>query len=314
MKKSISTEEFIGKTKQVHGDKYDYSKTEFVNGRTKVCIICPIHGEFWQLPYDHLYGRGCFKCRNVKHVTTEEFIEKARKVHSDKYDYSKVDYVKAITKVCIICPEHGEFWQRPNDHLNGCNCPKCADKGNGKNGNLIIEEFVRKARKVHGDKYDYSKVEYKNNKTKICIICPIHGEFWQRPDMHLHCKQGCPKCASVHNISESRLFGELENEITNIEYQKRFKWLGKQSLDFYLPDYNIAIEYQGEQHFKPVVIFGGDKEFKKTVERDIKKKNLCEKHGIELLYFTYNNKMKEYDSSVFTDINDLLYFVRAKIR
>lgn len=191
----LTTKEFIAKAKEIHGDKYDYSKVYYVNLGTKVCIICPKHGEFWQRPDCHLRGNeGCPQCmknktgRNI-YKTTENFIEESHKIHGDKYDYSKVKYRGDKTKVCIICPEHGEFWQTPNNHLKGKGCPDCY--GNRK---LSVDKFINQAREVHGDKYDYSKVEYKNTDTKVCIICPEHGEFWQTPYHHIKRKQGCPKC------------------------------------------------------------------------------------------------------------------------
>ena len=113
----------------------------------------------------------------MRKLTTYEFIEKAKKVHGDKYDYSKVEYVNSRTKICIICPQHGEFWQTPNAHLMKEGCPKCKGENVSKVNRRTTNEFIEKAKKVHGDKYDYSKVDYKNNSTKVCIICPIHGEF-----------------------------------------------------------------------------------------------------------------------------------------
>ena len=185
-------EKFINKAKKTHGDRYDYSKVEYINSITKVCIICPEHGEFWQTPSAHVRGNNCPLCADVKRGRfhrndVKEFIEKAEKTHKNKYDYSKVDYKNARTKVCIICPEHGEFWQLPQSHIQGRGCPKCASK------NMDNFLFIEKARKVHGDKYDYSKVNYQNGKDKICIICPEHGEFWQTPSKHLY-GNGCPKC------------------------------------------------------------------------------------------------------------------------
>jgi very-short-patch-repair endonuclease len=195
----MTSNDFIKKAKEIHGNKYDYSKVEFVNTKTKVCIICPKHGEFWQIPYSHLKGFGCCKCGHErtnasKFSNSFDFIKKARKVHGDKYDYSKVDYSKSNEKICIICPEHGEFWQTPNKHLIGDGCPKCGHKNTwDKRGRITTEDFIERAKKVHGDKYDYSKVEYKGAKTKVCIICPIHGEFWQTPQLHLN-GSGCWKC------------------------------------------------------------------------------------------------------------------------
>jgi superfamily II DNA or RNA helicase len=193
MSRKLTTEEFIKRAKEVHGDKYDYSKVEYKSAKEKVCIICPLHGEFWQIPSNHLHGYGCPKCSG-KNRTTEDFIAEARKIHGDKYDYSKVEYVNTKTKVCIICPEHGEFWQNPCDHLIGKGCPKCSgvNKSN-------TEEFVKKAKEIHGDKYDYSKVFYINNKTKVCIICTEHGEFWQTPINHLN-GQGCPICCESGTV------------------------------------------------------------------------------------------------------------------
>ena len=123
--KKLTTETFVERAKIVHNCRYDYSKVKYVNSHTKVCIICPEHGEFWQTPYNHLKGQGCFKCCGKEKLTTEEFIKRAIKVHGDKYDYSKVEYINIKTPVCIICPEHGEFWQKPIKHLIGENCPSC---------------------------------------------------------------------------------------------------------------------------------------------------------------------------------------------
>ena len=140
-----TTEDVVEEFKKIHGDKYDYSKVEYTNSLKKVCIICPEHGEFWQSPTNHLNGCGCPKCSNVKHKTTNEFIKESRTVHGDKYDYSKVEYVNAHTKVCIICPEHGEFWQTPNKHLSGHKCPKCSES--------IIEKEIRVLLDKEGIKY-----------------------------------------------------------------------------------------------------------------------------------------------------------------
>ena len=190
----ITTNEIIAKAKLVHGDKYDYSKVDYVKDYIKVCIICPEHGEFWQRPHAHLQGQGCPKCKSKKQTcTTDEFIAKAKKVHGDKYDYSKVKYIDTKSKVCVVCPEHGEFWQTPDSHLSGCGCPKCANKNKGEYRRSSKKDFITKARKIHGDKYDYSNVDYVNNYTKVCIICPKHGEFLQTPSNHLN-GQGCPKC------------------------------------------------------------------------------------------------------------------------
>lgn len=190
MSKKLTTEEFIEKAKKIHGDKYDYSKIDYKNTKTKITIICPIHGEFHQLPSNHLHGGGCPKCANNQKKTLKEFLEDARKVHGDKYDYSKVNYVNGETKVCIICPEHGEFYQTPDTHLKGCGCRKCFIESM----RMTTSEFICRAKEKHGDKYDYSKVDYKASDIKVTIICPEHGEFTQLPSDHLH-GTGCPGCS-----------------------------------------------------------------------------------------------------------------------
>lgn len=121
----MKTEEFIAKSREVHGDKYDYSKTVYVNQTTDVVITCPKHGDFLQRPNNHYMGAGCPSCSGNRRLTTEKFIERAKNVHGNKYDYSKVVYVNNKTKVSIICPEHGEFLQSPDKHLQGRGCPGC---------------------------------------------------------------------------------------------------------------------------------------------------------------------------------------------
>lgn len=214
-------EEFIEEARAIHGDKYDYSKVEYINTNTKVCIICPKHGEFWQTPKNHLKGQGCRKCGHIKahentRDTKEQFVEKAKAVHGDKYDYSKVEYTNNRAKVCIICPKHGEFWQVPYHHLRSCGCPKCTIESGEHTRAFTTEEFIERAKGIHGDKYDYSKVVYKGGDKDICIICPIHGEFWQKPHVHLN-SCGCPKCG-IENSANSRRktindFIEKANEI-----------------------------------------------------------------------------------------------------
>ena len=284
MGKKLTKDEFIQQANSIHNGKYDYSKVEYINSKEKVCIICPKHGEFWMIPNNHLRKHGCPKCKSEKIALSKRynsnvFIKKAKNVHGNKFDYSNLEYIDSKTKVvikCNVCKK--EFKQTPRDHLQGYGCPYC-----GGTKKLSKDDFIKKAKKVHGDKYDYSNVEYINSKTKIKIICPEHGSFWQMPREHLQGK-GCPHC------NESKLEREVENLLleNNIRFetQKRFDWLGLQSLDFYLPDYNIAIECQGEQHFKPIKHFGDLDNFNKTVERDKVKRKLCNNNKIVIFYYT----------------------------
>ena len=194
------TIDFIDKAIKIHGYKYDYSKVEYIDSKTKVCIICPIHGEFWQRPSKHLSGQGCKKCSYIKNgikcrKTLEQFITQSKEVHGDKYDYSKVKYVNGQTKVCIICPIHGEFYQTPESHLSGNGCNQCGIDitTNKLKDNLL--EFIDKSKKIHGDRYDYSKVEYVNSKTHVKLKCNRCGfEFYVKPNNHISSKSGCPLC------------------------------------------------------------------------------------------------------------------------
>jgi hypothetical protein len=286
---------FIYKAQKKHNNKYTYERAEYRGAYEPICITCPIHGSFWQAPHNHLTGNGCPQCgleksKTINASTTEEFVRKAQTIHGDKYDYSKTKYVNAFTKVDIICPTHGEFWQTPTKHLSGGGCPKC-------NGGITItqDEFINKANAIHSNKYDYSKVNYINTSTKVCIICPTHGEFWQAPTNHIHKTrpQGCPKCKSSKMERNVRRF-LTENQI-QFEEQKRFEWLGKQSLDFYIPSQNIAIECQGEQHFIPIDFFGGVETLMGNVQRDERKYKLCKEHNINLIYYIseeFKDKMK----------------------
>ena len=290
----LDNELFVKRSREIHGDKYDYSKVEYINAKSKVCIICPEHGEFWQLPHGHLNGAGCPKCaslcvKNKLSSNLDKFVNKSHEIHGDKYDYSKVEYINNRTKVCIVCPEHGEFWQIPTNHLKGVGCPKCS-------GNIskTTKDFIFDSRKVHGDKYDYTKVEYINNHTKVCIVCPEHGEFWQLPENHINKGYGCPKCAKTYRKKETELYETLNRVFTDIDVIHSYynaDILGKQEIDIYFPKYKIGIEFQGEQHFNPID-FGGygevtaDKFFKENQLRDKKKKEICNLNNITLLYYS----------------------------
>ena len=158
----------------------------------------------------------------MKKLTTEEFIEKAKKIHGDKYDYSRVEYHGAFMDVCIICKKHGAFLQKPHNHLGGKGCPECKRETNHRKQAGTKEVFVIKAQKLHGDKYDYSKVEYENAKTKVCIVCPIHGDFWQTPNKHLG-GSGCYFCG--RKVRCSTVFGVGINDACDCDQSIYKKWI-----------------------------------------------------------------------------------------
>lgn len=305
-------DEFIQKSNGVHNNFYQYDKVVYKGMFTKVSIKCPLHGYFEQTPHNHLNGNGCPKCGRIKtdeaiRKLNHTFISESKNIHHNKYDYSKVNYINAHTKVCIICPEHGDFYQMPTHHISGKGCPLCGNEKSSILRRSNTNDFIIKSIEIHTDKYDYSKCDYSTARDRVCIICPKHGEFWQMPYHHL-AGCGCPKCNS------SRLEEEIRNILLdkNIDFeeQKRFEWLGKQTLDFYLPQYNIAIECQGIQHFEPIEHFGGEDALFETMQRDEKKLHLCEKNGLKLIYYL-ENKNSQYCHNVifFTKKEELMHYL-----
>ena len=300
MSRKLDTKEFITRARAVHGDKYNYDKVIYDGCSKKVIITCPIHGDFMQLPGNHVsLKQGCDKCAREKKAkvqtkTTEEFIARARAVHGDKYNYDKVIYEGNDKKVIITCPIHGDFPQTPNKHKGGQGCPYCALEKSTKSRRKTTEEFIAEARAVHGDKYSYDNVNYINNKIEVMITCPIHGDFSQRPCHHLSgC--GCYKCKASH-LEEQTRTALQKNNIT-FEPQKTFEWListkkHKMFLDFYLPEYDIAIECQGIQHYKTTGMFTRDI-VNKIQQRDTLKYELCQEHNIPLYYINYNDNVEE---------------------
>jgi hypothetical protein len=213
-RQGLTTELFIHKAKNIHGNKYNYSLVNYINNKTKIKIICPEHGEFEQEPRNHLFGKGCIKC-GLNFTSKEKFLEKAKEIHGDKYDYSLINYKNISTNINIICPMHGEFEQSPNIHISKkSGCPKCY--GNKK---LTNHEIIEKFSKVHGTKYDYSLVEYKNLRTKIKIICPEHGKFEQSPNIHKN--HGCPLCAKIYTenfIQNAKIVHNNKYDYSLVDY------------------------------------------------------------------------------------------------
>lgn len=241
-----------------------------------------------------------------KKKTTEQFIQDACKIHGDKYDYSKVEYINNHTKVCIICPEHGEFWQTPNDHLSGKGCGKCYGR------NKTTEEWVLQAKSIYPDgKYTFEKTKYVNARSKLIVTCSEHGDFLTLAHDFLR-GHGCPQCNEYKLEREIRKF-LVENGI-NFESQKRFSWLGLQSLDFYLPDYNIGIECQGEEHFIDKKYFNKRETLLDRVNRDSKKKKLCNENNVEVVYYLdkkFVNCLNTNDMYFF-EVNDLLNIIKKR--
>lgn len=200
MSRKRNTTEFIELAISRHGAKYDYSKVNYVDAKTKIEIICPKHGSFFQSPDSHLRGSDCWTCSyeimNQKKslLAKNGFVSKARAIRGDIYDYSRVDYVKANVKVEFICHEHGSFHMTPNNFLNGQSCPTCSRLRQVASQTFDTAVFISKATKMHGDRYDYSLVRYKTARLKVKIVCREHGLFSQTAFEHLEGKEGCRIC------------------------------------------------------------------------------------------------------------------------
>lgn len=194
-------EDFIKKARKVHGDKYDYSVSIYTGCKESVDIRCIVHDYiFTQSASDHTSGCGCPKCADEvraqkRRVTKQEFIDRATTIHCGKYAYSKVDFISLDVEVTMICPIHGEFSQKPSLHLSGRSCKKCKADGISKRKRDSREDFISKAIAVHGNKYDYSLVDYTRSGNVVNIICKEHGAFPQYANNHIS-GYGCPNCCS----------------------------------------------------------------------------------------------------------------------
>jgi len=278
----LTLDKFLKRSRNKHGVKYDYNKVELISVNDKVTVVCPKHGDFNTVPYLHYArGVGCPECALEKNRTSiDDFIKRAIEIHGNKYDYSEVEYVTGNQPVTINCPQHGRFQQKPRVHIQGSGCGDCFVVRNKSN----TEEFVKQANKVHGDRYSYSSVRYKTSKVKVMIICAKHGPFWTTPNSHISSAGGCFRCKESKGETKIRVFLD-KHGINHIQEYKikphRYRY------DFFLPSYNILIEYQGHQHFKPVERFGGEEYFKLTVKRDQLKQKLADKNNYPLLKLGY---------------------------
>lgn len=299
MKKRLTHEKVINRFKKVHDNYYDYSLVVYRGDSEKVKIICPQHGLFEQTPGSH--GRqkqGCPKCwdirrRKSKVIGNNGFIKRIEEIYGkDKFDYSKLIYMGAhipVTLTCVVCGN--EENKAPSVWYRGFGCLKC--KGDKVGRKLDTKEsFITKARKIHGNKYDYSKVQYIRITEKIEIMCPKHGSFFQTPDVHLYSRSGCPKCKT--SKGEETIAQWLNDHDVTYIFQYKVKIDNSNHyFDFYLPEYNIVIEFNGEQHYKPIKFFGGNKGFEFLQERDKIKKTYCVNNNLELIIIDYKDDIEE---------------------
>jgi len=288
--KKLELENFIKRAISKHGDKYDYSKTIYKTATKKVKIVCREHGSFLQKPFNHYYrGQGCPKCgikKQSKSITTPvgEFIKTATEIHNNKYNYSKVLYTNSRIKVIIICPKHGPFLQTPSNHIHKKHgCSKC-----NSGVKLELKNYIERAKTIHADIYDYSRVKYVNCYTKIEIICPTHGPFKQDPHSHLR-GHGCKKCTT--NISktsqiwlDSLNIPYLLREETIKVYNKRFIVDGFDPLTSTIYEYNGSFWHGNPKLYNPEDVNKvNNKTFGKLYTNTLEKKAILEGAGYRVV-------------------------------
>jgi len=304
MSRKLTKIEVINKAHEVHGYKYIYDKMDYINNKTKVCIGCKIHGDFWQTPHDHLSGRGCSKCAILykginRRRTLGSFIERAKEVHGGKYIYNenKINYVNGRTKACFTCPKHGDFWQTPDSHLQGHGCPKCSAEKASVFMSLTFEEFKNKGEKLHNGKYIYNDSNYVNYDTPIRITCPKHGDFWQTPDSHLQGK-GCPKCARITSKAEDDISDFIAQECHLMLTRRDRKLLSeKLECDILVPSHKLAIEFDG-------IVWHSEK-FGKDKGYHLHKTELAESKGYHLIHI-FEDEWLEHKDIVLNKIRHVL--------
>lgn len=302
----LTTDQWILKAKQKHGDKFDYSQAVYTSKRGEIRIGCPSHGWFSVAAYDHIRSvNGCPACGREDHAekrskpnskaytrhTLESFIAEARSIHGDIYDYGKVKYLGVARPVVIGCRKHGDFSQLPVKHLAGNGCASCGKERMGEALSKGTLAFLEAAKIIHGDEYDYSKMKYTNAGGKVVIGCRTHGDFVQAARKHLM-GQGCQQC-NKSSTAETLISRSLEG--TSLAYipQQAFdgcRYKRKLRFDFaiYRGEKMVGlVEYNGPQHYRPVEFWGGAENFDVVQKRDAIKREFCEREGIPLLVIPY---------------------------
>lgn len=298
MTKNNRKAQFITRAREIHGDTYDLSCVDYINNKLKISLECSIHGKFLIRPNDLIdKQRGCPECGKLrgveKHTSSkEQFIEKAIVIHGSKYDYSKVNYINALTKIEIIDKDGDSFFQTPANHLSG-HC-SVKERNNKFRTEYVWDtnRFIFEARKLHKNKYDYSKVNYIRAHDKITIICREHGEFDQQPYLHL-AMQGCPKCSNSVSSDHLQIINFIEELGIEVIVNDR-KILSGFELDIWIPTHNLAIEYCGLYWHS-----------KRNELDHVTKHNKCDELGIRLLTI-FSDEFKFKKEILFSKIKQIL--------
>ena len=289
----LSNEDFLARATKLFGNDFDYLEA-YTSSIVKIKIRCNKHNKiFYMTPSCHLSGHGCSGCKSDKIRSSKlgdltSFLDKAKGVHGDTYDYSLFIYVDSVTKGIIICSEHGQFEQNPHNHLIGHGCPKCSNKLRGEALAKSTASFIEDAIKVHGDEYDYSNTKYINAKTNVVIICKTHGEFLQLPTHHLN-GGGCPKCVNIISALEVEWLDYLG---IPEEYRQGKIKIGKSRFkpDAFDPITNTVYEFNGDYwHGNPSIYdpnemnYGAKKTFGELYEKTMRKEKVLLSDGYNVI-------------------------------
>lgn len=306
-KPKIPKEIFFERFRKKFGNSITLYEDEYIDTQKEIHFKCNKCGYiFKRRPHNCLASDGCPKCNHVTNqkLENEEFKKRANIIHKYKYDYSESEYKSTDEEVIVIChekdefgEEHGRFKVTPHAHI-GCmhsGCPKCSKKFGSE------ERFKKLANLKYNGLYTYNNFVYNGAFNESYVTCKIHGDFLVSPNRHLN-GQMCPKC--LGSTMEKEISAFLDDNGIEHYMRKHFDWLGKQEIDIFIPKHNVAIECQGEQHFKPIKFYGGENEFKKIKQLDETKRKLCEENGIKLLY--YSNLSIDYPYQVFENKKELL--------
>jgi hypothetical protein len=283
VKPALSQDEFLKRCKEIHGDTYDYSKAKYSKHTVKVAIVCSSHGIFYQSPEGHWRGYGCPSCgcektASLLKLSQQEFILRCQEKHKNRYDYSNVVYINNGTKVKVICPFHGEFMVQPDHHMEGVGCLFCANVKRADVQRHTLADFLDKSKKVHGDRYDYSKVVYKGAKNKVEIVCSKHGSFWMAAESHYIAKQNCPSCGNHYTLPQKEVEAYIATLVGTDYIANTRAVIPPKELDIYIPSKKFAIEFNG--------IYWHSVTAKSSPKKKMAHKNkywLCQQKGVELI-------------------------------
>lgn len=297
MPAKLTTTSFIQRSQSIHGDKFTYEKTTYVNSKTPVVISCVNHGDISVNPNNHINNKsGCPLCYGRIKKTSEQFITQVKQLHGDVFTFARTNYVGDGVKVTITCKQHGDFTPTPSNILRGSGCPVCALEEASKRNRKDQDVFIEQAACAHDNKYDYSLVEYKNSITPVNIICPVHGVFQQKPSIHLDQRCGCQMCSSSRGELEVKKWLQQQG-IPFIQQQMFDECFDKRRLkfDFFLPRHNTLIEFNGIQHYRNVPLFKHSNDtFEDVVRRDKIKVEFANKKGLRLIVVPYTVNVDQY--------------------